>query len=454
MKTASLFAIPLLAAAATAAAGSLEGIEKDNWDTRIRRIGEEMAARDAAALPKSEAWTAEAPATRMAAKGIEADSETRTVRISAFTTDIAPGAIAEFALVTLNSGHEYEAVFQTAATATDIENALRFAGIPAGKPADRASFRFWPRGERVFATVSLDGAPARPLEDFLADAATGVPFAAEGFVHVGGAPGEGGTNAVDIAGPGSIVPSYNEPVSLFDVPRLAAQSDVYESVVASSAVAGRAFVPARIEFSAEKRPAPLAPLRVKDVSLEVLADGSLLLDGATNSPAAAVAALREMRGPSALDPYVSFSWEGAAPLSLVRKAAALLEMLEAPETGVRVDAPPAGFPYYRAFLPQERWRDRAERFSQPCELRFDAAGAATLVAIAEHWKDDELKPELEIENFAVESPEALPGMLAAHAPPDLRVLLVFAPGSLQWSAVAPYLAAARPTHALVQIFLD
>ena len=120
----------------------------------------------------------------------------------------------------------------------------------------------------------------------------------------------------------------------------------------------------------------------------------------------------------------------------------------------------SGFPYVKAFLPQEAWRDREQRFSQPCELRFavpaeeGAAPAVTLVAITETWRENSLKPDLSATDIPVSSVDAFPALLQKHSPPDIGVLLVFVPGSLPYAAVRPWLDAVRDTHSLVQIFVD
>ena len=282
----------------------------------------------------------------------------------------------------------------------------------------------------------------------------GAPFPVEGFVHVGGLPGPGGTNLVDSAGPGSIVPSYNEPVTLFDVPRLAPQSDVYESVVASKLVPGRPLLPATVRFRPEPRPAPLPPHRVRDVALRLRADGGLALDGAAVAPRDALEALRRMVVEDKLDPFVSFSWDGDATVAAVRRAAALLLAAESAGAGIRVDAPPEGFPYYKAFLPDDEWRDRANRYTQPCELRFAPDGAVSLVAISEKWEGESLKPALSAEGFSLDPPASLPDALARHSPPNNAVLLVFAPGEKRWSEIEPWLSVSRGTHPLVRIFID
>ncbi len=439
-----------------AAADALDpALLRADYEKRVEGRKAALRALDAERDAAERAWAAEAPDSRFAAHCVKADRESGEVVLRAFTTELTPGAIAEFVLVTLNSGHEYEAVFQTEATATDLEKALGLAGMRPGRPVEQSKFRFWPRGERVFATASVAGAAPLPLESFMADANTREPWPVSGFVHCGGAAGDGGTNKVDYAGPGSLVSSYNEPLTIFDVPRLAEQSDVYESVIASTNVPGEGWLPVELVFRAESRPANLPQRRVRDVSLRIAADGSFALDGeAGAAPADAVEKLRGMVSRDALDPFISVSWDDDCSIAGLRASAQLLFLLERSGTGVRVDAPPPGFPFYRAFLPPDEWRERASRYTQPCELRFDEGGAATLVAIREVWTDDKLAPDLDVSEFPVPSADALPALLAAHSPETPKALLVFAPGATKWRGVAPFLERASATHPLLQIFVE
>ena len=477
MKAPLAASLSLLAAAAlaqTAATGSLasagatepapaEASEGDGgWTASTEE--EENARKEelSAALDRSFAAAREkygADTNRyFVARGVLADREARTVRLDAFATGIRPGAIAEFLLITLNSGHEYESVFQTFALAADIARAFEFLGVPPGLPADFAAYRFWPRGERFEVEAEVDGAPAVPAEGFLMEASTQKPREPAGFLWIGGGWTEGGvSNTVDFSGPGSILPSYNEPVTLFDVPRRAPQNDVYQSCLSGENVPRRAILPAVLTFRPEPRPAD-APLRVRPVALR-LSPGGFSIDGADPvPPAEALKALRAFRTDRAQDAYVSFSWDDAAPLADLRAVAQLLRMVDTEETGIRVDAPPEGFPYYQALLPRDEWRDRAARYSQPCELRLargeDGAVAATLVAIGEIWKDDALKPDLDVKEFPVANADDFRAKLAEKAPAGMKALLVFVPGALPYGELRPYLDAVRATHPLVQIFVD
>lgn len=402
------------------------------------------------------------------AKGVLADREKGTVEVDAFTTGTSPGSICEFYLVTLNSGHDYEAVFQTFAFASDVAKAFEFLGVPAGRPVDYPKMRFWSAGERVAATASVDGAPARPLGAFAADAASGATLDAQAFVYVGGTRLADGSLDVDSQGPGSIVPDYNEPQTLFDIPAKAPQSVVYTKTVLSTNAAFEAFLPAVVAFAPEKRAAPLSARRVADD--EVVFDpagfrywrNDALPDGAEAPavvpPAVFVQDLSKRVRDEKRDVYLSFQWTPDTTLGALKNAATLLQTLDKDATGIRVDAPPAGFPYYQFILPDEAWRDREKRLSQPCELRFakaeDGAVSATLVAIAENWEGESLKPTLVPEEFPLASPVDLPALLKEKTPRQLPVVLAFAPSSFAWSDLAPWLEPVLADYPGIRLFLD
>ena len=403
------------------------------------------------------------------AKGVRADREKGTVEVDAFTTGTQTNSICEFYLITLNSGHDYEAVFQTHAFASDIVRAFEFLGVPAGRPVDYPKMRYWSAGERIAATASVAGGPAVPLGSLAADAATGKPFDAQEFIYLGGTRLADGSLDVDSQGPGSIVPDYNEPQSVFDIPAKAPQSVVYTKTVLSTNAAFEAFLPAVVTFAPEKRKAPLSARRVANDELLFHGDGfryctprapdcheTLLPPG--TPPADLVKRLSERVRDEKRDVYLSFQWTPAVTLGALKNAATLLRSLDKDETGIRVDAPPAGFPYYQFILPNEEWRDREKRLSQPCELRFakgeDGAVSATLVAIAENWEGESLKPVLTAEEIALDGPLALPGLLKEKTPRQLPVVLVFAPSDLAWGDLAPWLGPIVADYPGIRLFLD
>lgn len=392
------------------------------------------------------------------ARGVRANRTTKTIEIDAHTTGLQNGDISEFYLITLNSGHDYEAFLQTFATANDIRKAFDFLNIPTGRPVDYDSYTFWSRGERIEATVSFDGAPATPLMDYIRNKETGKPYQDSTFVYIGGTKSPTG-DALDIdsSGPGSLISCYNEKLTLLDVPRTAVQEEVYEKNVLSTNAPKQPGVPALIVLKPESRPAN-APLRVREVDFSLSKNG-ISLDGA--DPVSIVEAVKRLNAfhtGDKQDVFLKVRWDDDVSMRDIRSLSRLLEKLDSAGQGIRIDAPPKGFPYAKAFLPRDEWRDRTKRFSQPCELRLETdengTQTVTLVQITEEWKDEQIKPDLSFAEHTVAKPEDLPRLLEKYAPKDLNVLLVFVPGTLPYGTLRPYLDVSNKTHSLVQIFVD
>ncbi len=384
------------------------------------------------------------------ARGVVADKQARTVTLDAFTTGVGKGDIAEFFLITENSGHGYESLFSTFATSDDICKAIEFIGVPRGLSVNHGKARFWPKGERLNATVTIDSAPALVLDSLVTYTETGLPLPPEGFVYVGDRRNAEGAFIGDTAGPGSVISSYNESLTVMDVPRMAVQDAVYEKYRVSSNVVAKVDVWSQIILSPEQRPAA-SPLRVRDVAVSFSTNGVALDGGELVSFKAALETLQTYSAADQ-DVYATLHWSDALSLSQIRDFCRVLQLVDV-DNGIRIEPPMDGDPYYKAFLPQEDWRDRTKRFSQPCELRFAADGSATLVAIQEIWKDDAIKPELKIEEIPGVTVETLPQLLKDKGP-ALPVLLVFAPGTLPYGQMKPFLNAVKETHANIHVFVD
>lgn len=392
------------------------------------------------------------------ARGVRANRTTQTIEIDAHTTGLQSGDIAEFYLITINSGHDYEALLQTFATANDIRKAFDFLKIPTGRAIDYDSYTFWSRGERIEATVSFDNGSPQPLMNFIRNKETGKPYPDPTFVYIGGTKSQD-KDALDIdsSGPGSLISCYNEKLTLLDVPRTAVQEEVYEKNVLSKDAPQKPGVPALLVLKPESRPAT-APHRIREVDFSLVKEG-ISLDGA--SPISIVDAVKRLNAyhtDGKQDVFLKVRWHDDVPVKDIQSLCGLLVKLDSAGQGIRIDAPPTGFPYAKAFLPRTEWRDRSKRFSQPCELRLadneDGTQTATLVQITEEWKDEQIHPDLTVTEHPFAKPEDLPGLLEKYAPANLNVLLVFVPGTLPYGTLRPYLNASNKTHSLVQIFVD
>lgn len=388
--------------------------------------------------------------TKFIARGVFADKTARRVTLDAFTTGVGPGDIAEFYIITENSGHDYEALLMTFAKADDVCKAIEFIGVPRGRSVDYDRYVFWPKGERVVATARIGDAAPVPLTSLMKDLQADAPVETTGFIYTGDRRDATGAFIGDSSGPGSVIASYNEPITVLDIPRLAQQHDVYENFVVGSAIPTNADLRVEVVLSPEPRPAD-SPRRVLDVALMFTTNG-VVVDGAAPVPLAEALAKLHAATKAARDVYAVATWAADLPIAQIREACRVLKMLDS-DGGVRMEPPAPGDPYYKAFVPNEAWRDRMQRPTQPCELRLDAQGKATLVVIEEIWKDGEIDPELKIAEIANVEASALPKFLAEKKP-DLAALLVFAPGGMRYGDLKPYLSAAIPTHPNLYVFVD
>ena len=398
------------------------------------------------------------------------------VEIAAEATSIAKDAIVEFLLIGEGSGHDYEALFVSLATAKDIDEALKFIGMKPGRNAYAKPMDFWPKGERV--SVSLkgaDGAADIPLENLVLDRRAGAATATlpvRGFVYCGSRPAapdparkETDALAADYDGPCSILSTYNEPTTLLDLPLKASQNEVYESFLANPAPGVKAGDLVTIVLAPEARGESEGP-RVTDLTLRL--DGSpdglrcrlSKADGEEMVKDADVGAVLKTRSSMAnrFDPFVTLDWGEDISFGDAAAAAALLDRADA-EEGVRIEAPREGQPYVRAFLPDPAWLDRAKRPTQPLELCLakgaDGALAATLVSIAEIWPDDgsTLTPELKATDIAVPSAEALPALVEKTAN-EIPALLVYAPATMTLGEALPFVRAVQATRPNVYFFVQ
>ena len=409
-------------------------------------------------------------------RAVRADRQTRTVTLLAESCGLAANATVEFALVGETSDRAYEALFLSFARATDIGDALEFIGLPRGRNVSGLEQRYWPTGERVVIQVQAYGAtnvPPRPLEFHILDRRAGATLAPRGFIYCGSprVPGPDGAAEICLAdreAPVSILSLYNEPQTLLDVPRLSPQGEVYENYTANPETllpAGR-----MVQLTLAPEPRADGRPRVRPVSLTVVPAGE--------EPGGVAFLLREGEGePQRIeafgdllkrlmavvdeqgDPMLSLAIDDAVPLARAREVCKVLQKIEG-ENGVRLEPPPQGQIYYKSFLPDEQWRERARRLTQPWELHVgrltptNAVPPLRLVKILEDWSDPEtIDPKLTPVDYPLRAYGEIPSMMEKVGR-GLPVLLVFAQAD---EPVGRFMEGVRQvlgTHPTVYIFAE
>lgn len=408
-----------------------------------------------------------------------ADRIKKTVIVQVETTGLGiSGSPPEFFIIFENSGHDYESLMVSFARPGDIHRALEFIGMEPGRPVNSAKLEFWPKGERVLAQCRCYQSPALAdpvdLDDLLVDVNTKQPTREKGFVFTGSLWVESNTNgmvyAADAFEPKSIVANYNEPYSVLDVPRIAPQGDVYRTFVVNTnyifpegALVEVTFKP---EYPGEKK-------RVVDVSLLATQNDSdniffkLTATGADNLETEKLSSMleyfRKMRE-TGHDPFVEIRFDKNLEIGKIKSLCRVLADMET-RGGIRIEPPPDGQLYYKAFIPDESFRERGKRPAQPWELHLKPTKdgiAAKLIEIEQIWKEGEIWPDLKITNHTVSSGSELKIKLneieamrkELGKKEGLPVILVYSQSKILYGELMGYLNNVIKDYPVIHIFLD
>lgn len=327
------------------------------------------------------------------------DVERHSVTFDVVSPDCGMNSDIEFLFAGPDSDRDYESMFLTENSISELADAFAKAGFPLGAPSDYRVCRFWPTGDEIvfepdiwsFIRDMRDERKAAVLFTGGARDADGVPLATKDM-------------------PQALFALYDCPQSLFQFDDALGQSDTY----------GR-FRPKIHIPRGEKR---TITATWKGASLHE----KLTLALAPSSLADVMATLRQKcEAGIELDVTTVFSPE--MTIEEAKGVAEMLRMLESYKVKLNGFAP--GQFYYRAFLPLERWRDRTERLTQPYEVRLDAAANPSLTVIKEDWTTnaDSTDPTLIVtENVDFAS-------LGKGDAPVSDTCLIFAPKSTKLSDV-------------------
>lgn len=413
--------------------------------------------------------------------GLVADRKIKRIELFAEATGIRPETIVEFLLIDAASSKGYEALLWSHAKPSDIHRALEFIGMSPGERFHPGKLQFWPKGERVLASVGVaDGGERIPLESLIFDKTTGQSLPATGFVFTGSMtvskPGmpDKKSYAADVIDPKSVVSIFNDATSVLDVPRRAPQNAVYGKQLVAPAYQFEKHQPLTVTLEPEYKD---GKKRVVDLSLRVKPTS----DAASKLPAAfelsdlsgkAVTEREELADVlSALgrlkrdgrDPFVSVRFDSEMKLGVVQQVCRLIQAIDT-ERGIRVEPPADGQLYYEAFLPRPQLLDRDTRIVDPWEVHLSldesARQHAKLVQHKSRFVDGKRAETVTSKN--VSNGKGLRMHLDTEAAqrkkegrrPGPRVLLVFGDAELKYRPLVEFLKSAMSTHNVIHVFLD
>ncbi len=406
------------------------------------------------------------------APGVVARRTPPQVELWAEATGLSSDEPVEFILIGETSGHDYEAIAVSYARPSDVHAALVFIGMEPGAPFNPRARRFFPRGERVFATVEWTDEDGREhkwsVEELIRDGRVQASMAREGFAFVGSQRIEVDGReryAADVWEPQSILSIYNEPTTVLDRPGIVPQAAVYGFLhpYPDRQPAAGQWLRFRLEpefTDGRRRVAELtleAKAEVNDypVHLQLLdAQGSTLHDDPTVGEV-----LRTLQELAAAErsPFLTLIWSEDLPLNELRDLIQVLAALEAQHLLFIEPPPDEAFLFHRAFLPQAEHRDPAQRPSQALELRLthetDMGVAARIRDIKDVRERRDEPFVAAIEEFPVHTPEELPALLE-EIDHRLPVLLVFAPATMTYGEAMTWVKPVLATLPTVYFFLE
>ncbi len=419
--------------------------------------------------------------------GLVADRNSKRVEVCVERTRLGPESPCEFTVIAETSDHGYESLLIAFAKPSDVHRAIEFIGLKPGVPWNPGANRFWARGERlILSLVGADGRRFR-LEQLLLDRRIGRTLREEGFVFTGSLtlPAAQGSQArvyvADESQPMSIVSLYNSPHSVLQVPYTAPQGEVYESTIVNP----EHRLPEGVLLSLILESAsPDGAPRIKDLVLRVragvvvpgealtgvarlnllnleLKDGAKVLNAAPSLLTVLESLARLDRKQQ--DCYLTVMLADDVELGDAQQLARVLSTIDS-DRGVRIEPPPAGELYYRAFTPDPGLLDRKARIYHPWELSLverNGQVAGTLHRIESVWKEGSTVSQLQATEVTVSGPEEFQQALDREAETTRRaglrarppVIMVFAAPTLRYGALRKFLALALPTHPAVHVYL-
>ena len=385
-------------------------------------------------------WTSVHPAAIAAWKtanhapdGVAVDVPAHTVRILAEATGLGPADTAEFFAIGPLSDRSYESFFVTVASPSAIADAIERAGVPRGVPPDIAGARLWPCGEKLTlsATPVSTNAPGGSrscatvlaFADLLNDVAEkeeGAILHAPG-IYTGGARDASGAVVAATNIPCAVFALYSHTPSLLQLNGQFDQSTVYGRFHAKKAYPAGSLFELTLRWDGRT-----AVLR-RDVALTV----STLKEKLTALRADA----------AAHDLFVRLSFGEGTTVGEAAEIAGALSLVDG--KGLKMDGPPPGQFFFRAFLPDPAWRARPGRMFQPFEVHVAADGAKKFIFVEEDWSGEGLDPVLKPHETPFAEWSEIPGLIARTGDQGakINVMFLFAPQATPVAALTPVVSA-------------
>ena len=154
------------------------------------------------------------------------------------------------------------------------------------------------------------------------------------------------------------------------------------------------------------------------------------------------------------DPFVTIRLDNAVTVEAAAQVCDILSKIDT-EKGIRIEPPSSGQLYYRAFVPNEKQRNRADRFAQPWELSLSVTNSnihGILSKIDQIWKTNKTEPDLKATDFTADTPQDFLKTLKEKGP-GVPVIFVFADPAVSHGQLMSFIGPVQETHPMIHVYL-
>ena len=157
---------------------------------------------------------------------------------------------------------------------------------------------------------------------------------------------------------------------------------------------------------------------------------------------------------AAHDLFVRMSFGESVTVGEAAEIAGALSLVDG--KGLKMDGPPPGKFFFRAFQPDPAWRERPGRIFQPFEVHVAADGAKKFVFVEEDWSGEGLDPVLKPRETPFAEWTELSGLIArtGEQGSKINVLFLFAPRTTPVAALTPAVSAAGDRIGTFYVFAE
>jgi len=403
----------------------------------------------------------------MVLPGLVADKASHKITIDGEVTELSTGEPSELYVIDDKSSHGYEALAYSFARPADVIKALEFLGMKPGQAVDSVNRVLWPKGERVLVSFVIDTKNPKevPMKDFVIYKKTGKnPPNRLSQVFTGSVMMDAFDDSnkkvlmADSMDPYGIATSYTESGSIMTTPDNVTKGRAYGTVTS-----GPLLPPKGTPITIVLRPEYIdgkQRMQYYDLNISTNGAGAIVYNVKNNDdsfkPLTLDVFLKTMVNSvdSGHDPFVNVEFNKNLAVGTIKQVAGLLQEIES-VNGIRVDIPKEDEPFFKTFLPNEQFRVREKRYSQPCELWLSETNnmvSAKIIKPTATYLENQIEPRISIKKLSFENINEYKKILDDNSDSEVKVLLIFAPSDMQYSKVYKYIKPIIKDYPTIYIF--